>query len=611
MLNPHEAALESKCEKIARIITRNYGVSVRIEGLNAYYDFDTKTLILPNLADEHLKSLSGVLDGFLDHECAHAVFTDASFVPDDKKDPTLFTIWNTLEDSWIEKAQGKMYPGCKQNLKKLNVTLSGYIKADWDKLDILEKLLFYMSECWWGFSKPKQFFKDKDCGALLEALQPELQEGYFLDSTKGALELSQKILAKIKSMSKGKNKKHGKKENKDKNEASHNAKTKNQNKKQTKANGKTKKQAREQANEFERKRAKGELKRSLDAEKLVNRLLDEMLDIPDTSRFDDPEHYLIYSEEFDDERNFSLEERFEWSKRYQELKGHIQQYVGNMAATLELALTAETANRWVGGGRFGKRFDKRKLPGWFMGSDEDRLFQIRELGNYWDTAVSLLIDCSGSMGSASNRYNKAALARLAGIAFHEALIRGRVVHEILGFNTGGRDSKDLRQRAREAENRGENLDRYSRVYERDNRFVFVPFGSNDGRALCGITGGSANRDGEAVMWASKRLASRKEKRKVLIVISDGMPAGARYRFTERKYLQEAIQRVIGAGIEVYAIGVKSEHVKKFYPNWVTLDHAEDLPRVVLQQLGQSILERKGTENANLSKVVRPTSGASF
>jgi len=641
-LNPQEGLLESKCERIARIITGKYQIKVRIFGTNAYYDFESQELVLPNLADEEFAVLGDVIDGFLDHESAHPMFTDPKYVPDENANSTLFELWNVAEDSWIEREMGTRYVGCKQNLEKLNNKIAGHVIATWKDLNELEKLLFVLGECWRGKTTSESFHDDSSVGELVKSLEPEIKAGSSLASTKDAVDLARKILAKIqKQGNQQKNKKsksekqsqqqqggkdqeqqeqqeqQGKQEQQEQQEQQGKQGKQEQQGKQGKQGkqeqqgkqGKQEQQAQQQAQRVQQQ-VKEDDCAPLNAERFLNRILDEQLSIRDTSRHSDPEHYLVFSTEYDTEKFYDSDQRFHWSKLYAELKSEIQSYVGNLSSMLSLALTEETQSRWVGGARKGRKFDKRKLSQWFCGSDDDRIFAQLEQGLHWDTAISLLFDCSGSMGSNRNRENKAALARLSAIAFHEALLSSDVVHEILGFNSGGRvpsEFHDLVDAARKKNS--ENLRRYSRLDDTDNRMVFVPFGAKDGRALCAIDGGAANRDGECVLWAAKRLAARTEKRKVLIVASDGLPAGARYRYTEKKYLQEVVQRVIGAGIELYAIGIKSEHVKGYYPNWITIDSASDLPKVVLQ-LCQTILKRKGTEHGNLPTVIRPTSGAS-
>ena len=653
MLNPNEAALESKCERIARIITRNYGVTVRVEGGQAYYDFASGEIVLPNLNSKQMEQVGNVLDGFLDHECGHSIFTSRAVVQTIKSQ-SLHYIWNGIEDVWTERAMGNRYPGCAQNLTRLHAAMKGYVEAKWAESNALTKMMYRMSEVWRGSKSLEQVCADPEVGALLAVMGPEIAAGHGIESTAGALTLAKRILERLESLSppppppqpeEGSDESESPEENEeqegdspengpeDQGDADSDEKplegsqstpggSEGQGKPaagETPQNGSesaeepnleseddgSENTAGAQAQKVQAQIQVGDFGGALDPEEFLNECLEEVLDMDLRGKHDDPESYLVFSEEFDTEETFDHAARLEWSEVYQALKESLREHIGTLASNLEMALVEETESRWVGGARRGRKFDKRVFPNWFCGGDDSRIFRQLEQGIRWDTAVSLLFDCSGSMGSSSNKHSKAALARLAAVAFHESLLRANIPHEVLGFNTSGGRSEELKLRARAALERGESLDKYSRVDELDGRFVFVPFDEPDGRAICAITGRSSNRDGEAVLWAAKRLAGRKEKRKLLIVVSDGLPAGARHHYTERKFLQEAVQRVINAGIETYAVGIKSKHVKDYYPQSVVIQKSEDLPKVIINELGQAILGRRGTDNGRLAKVARP------
>ena len=72
------------------------------------------------------------LRGFLDHECGHIRFTDfdraANFCMNYKEFPSVpydmvTRLYNIFEDIRIERLMSEMYPGCRTNLRRLNVAL--------------------------------------------------------------------------------------------------------------------------------------------------------------------------------------------------------------------------------------------------------------------------------------------------------------------------------------------------------------------------------------------------------------------------------------------------------------------------------------------------------
>ena len=344
--------------------------------------------------------------------------------------------------------------------------------------------------------------------------------------------------------------------------------------------------ARKQAKDFED--GKAGYDKPADLEDFVNRHITEFTE-PD--EMGAPDKYVVFTEEFDTETRYSVDDRVRHAKLYSRIRDQVREYIGTMAAALEAALATDAESHWVGGEKRGRKLDRRRLAEWVMGSENDGIWKRLEEGENLDTAVTLLWDCSGSMGSSDVASNKAALARIAAIAFHEALVRANVPHEVLGFNTGGGTPTGLAKLVNDAKARGEDMGRYSRVEDIDKRMVFVDFGQADGRAICEITGGAANRDGEAVLWAARRLAQRPERRKILIVGSDGQPAGCLHDATGRRYLKETVRRVMDAGLEVVGIGIMSDAVTSYYPVNVVIRTAADLPRVVMGQLTNLLLKR--------------------
>lgn len=88
---------------------------------------------------------------------------------------------------------------------------------------------------------------------------------------------------------------------------------------------------------------------------------------------------------------------------------------------------------------------------------------------------------------------------------------------------------------------------------------------------------SANNDADALHWAWKEIASRKEARKILIVLSDGCPAGQWGRSspsTNLKYITKQIEKE--GRVELYGVGIISDAVESYYTNCKLLDSAEQI-----------------------------------
>ena len=101
-----------------------------------------------------------------------------------------------------------------------------------------------------------------------------------------------------------------------------------------------------------------------------------------------------------------------------------------------------------------------------------------------------------------------------------------------------------------------------------------------------------NVDGEALLWASRRLFARPETRKVLIVISDGAPVDqATLAENEDKaildrHLRAVIAQIEASGsIELAAIGVRHE-VGTYYRNSVHIQRLEALGASLVKMIDE-------------------------
>jgi cobaltochelatase CobT len=173
-----------------------------------------------------------------------------------------------------------------------------------------------------------------------------------------------------------------------------------------------------------------------------------------------------------------------------------------------------------------------------------------------NVAVSLLVDQSGSMRG----------PRIAAVAataewLSELLTRHGARTEILGFSTAGWHGGHVYA---EWKNCGR-----PRRPGRLCALMHVVYKSADEPALEAEAADTLlnpdllreNVDGEAILWAAGRLSERPERRKLLIVISDGAPVDdATLLHNGPRYLERHLQSVldqlrIAGEVEVGAVGV--------------------------------------------------------
>lgn len=214
-------------------------------------------------------------------------------------------------------------------------------------------------------------------------------------------------------------------------------------------------------------------------------------------------------------------------------------------------------------------------------------FKQEREASFRDTVVTLLIDCSGSM-----RGRAILLAAIAADVTARALERCGVACEVLGFTTadfsGGRSAADW-ARARRPRDPGRLGDLWHIVVKPADsawRAARTGFGVLLRPDLL-----HENVDGEALLWACRRLLARRERRRVLVVISDGAPSEAA---TERANPPGLLQRHLASviadieaarSVELRAIGIRHD-VGHHYPRAVTIPDAQMVGPALIAQLAQ-------------------------
>ncbi|WP_022951765.1 cobaltochelatase CobT-related protein [Leucothrix mucor] len=215
--------------------------------------------------------------------------------------------------------------------------------------------------------------------------------------------------------------------------------------------------------------------------------------------------------------------------------------------------------------------DGRRLSQLLTSPTERRLFLRERYVPKADSALTFLLDCSGSM-----KQHTESVAMLVDIMVR-ALEQAGIETEVLGFTTnawnGGKPLKDY-LKAGQPEHPG-------RLNEACH-MVFKDADSSWRRTRSGIAAlfkQSLYReglDGEALQWACGRLASRDVKRKMVVVISDGSPMDtATSRANDEFYLDNHLKAVVEAveqrgEIRVFGLGVGLD-LSPFYRKCLAVD----------------------------------------
>ena len=273
------------------------------------------------------------------------------------------------------------------------------------------------------------------------------------------------------------------------------------------------------------------------------------------------------------------------------LRGNLDKQIENMdniisqlANRLQRKLMAQQ-NRWWEFNLEEGVLDAARLPRIIINPLQSLSYKKEIASEFKDTIVTLLIDNSGSM-----RGRPITVAALSADILTRTLERCGVKVEILGFTTrswkGGKARDEWIKNGRPS-NPGRLNEIRHIIYKSANN-PWRRSKTNLGLMLReGIL--KENIDGEAIEWATERLHKRSEKRKILMVISDGAPVDDSTLSTNSgSYLDRHLKQIIkkteaNTNIELLAIGIGHD-VTRYYKQALTIVEVDQLGGAITNQL---------------------------
>jgi hypothetical protein len=288
---------------------------------------------------------------------------------------------------------------------------------------------------------------------------------------------------------------------------------------------------------------------------------------------------LPYSREYDEVIDYTgrvtAAERVEYASR----KKRVMKQINPIKTHLERVLKVKENARMRPEQERGL-LNNRSLAQMCINKNYRTPFKINTKEDTTNVAVSLVIDCSGSMHG-----EQIEMARQTALALGEALKAIGIAFEAVGFNT----SSNYELASKVGSLSAKEVARFNRFGETLRLMIFKKFDSNDLSGVVKAEAGGANADGESIVWAAKRLALRQEKRKIMIVLSDGQPS---YSGANHEVLAGDLKRVIKmlpkAGIEPIGVGIQTDDPKLFYPDWVMVNDLNELSRTVMSKLAKML-----------------------
>lgn len=550
-------------------------VLVGFHGEDAYCNDSLNYVNIPKIPDATIipTPIARIIRGFADHETGHLIWTDftaykALCTPEEIESKLFHAVWNSIEDFMIERNWLELWPGSHKNLTATEIRCcEKYLDHYQQNPDIAKdlRIIGHLALTWCRamFFNLKTDISRKCLQTLPADLQKRVWEWFDMiidtESTAENIEHARVIFADI-----GANPFDPNNMPADPNAGQGGP----QGQPQPGGNGQ---------GAFSATLTPGTSQQP-DPLELGNALADALSDlgVNPGNRDDAISYEVLTTTEFGPDSDTLADHK--GAAKARKSMDNIGGTIGTVSRVLKRVLQSISKDRWKGGRADGLIDDKR-LAGVMLGQTE--IYKKMEKAPKIDTAVEILVDCSGSMDG-----SKLALCQQLGLVMQAAFAGTPIKFEIIGYTSGDLadmpDDIKIQAQAFQQQYGTQANVRGIQIYE------FKHFDAPYHVALTTLgnmtsvrTGGTPT--GEAILIAHERLGRRPERRHVMFVLTDGEP-------DDDQYCVEAVKAVESCKVSVLGFGISSAAVKKAFRNYVVLNNAADLAAVVLTTIGDMLFK---------------------
>ena len=307
------------------------------------------------------------------------------------------------------------------------------------------------------------------------------------------------------------------------------------------------------------------------------------------------EKYKIFTNEYDEIKEpEDLEKESEiirLRKNLDQQLTNLQNIVTKLANKLQRQLLAKQNRSWEFDLEEGI-LDASKLSRVIIDPMRSLSYKNEKKTEFKDTVVTLLIDNSGSM-----RGRPISVAAICADILSRTLERCDVKVEILGFTTKNWKGGKSREKWN-SKNKPSNPGRLNDLRHIVYKSADMPWRQSKKNLGLMLKEGilKENIDGEALLWAFKRLTKRKEERKILMVISDGAPVDdSTLSVNSGDYLEKHLKQTVKwieekSNIEILAVGIGHD-VTRYYNKAIKIADVQELGDVMINQLTELFSEK--------------------
>jgi cobalamin biosynthesis protein CobT len=281
-------------------------------------------------------------------------------------------------------------------------------------------------------------------------------------------------------------------------------------------------------------------------------------------------------------------ERYTYPHWTDDTKGHRA-----LANQIRQYIQAKRRTKWQKERKTGRQLNKRCLSRLATGTGEynKRVFQQRIDHKDLNTAIMVLVDWSGSMGGTKAFYANLSAQRMSAV-FSDAL---GIPLKIMTHTSAGTSMHDGNPRLI-----------FGTVKDWDDKRP-APKAIADRFIRAAHCRMGANADADALMMARHELMKRPEARKILIILSDGLPSlsyvNSDSRAASNSYaisgaaakvmLKDCVKELAADGnIDFYAIGLQTRGLDQYYGdgNVQTVMEDTDLSAVLLKTMRDCVIK---------------------
>ena len=587
----------------------NKKVRIGFFGSGAFVNFQQGYVNIPALPQSKMvpNRIAMELRGYAMHEAAHLLFTDSDVLEfgrteEEKKDMLLHHTWNAIEDYFIDRNFMTVYPGYRKNNDVLFArTAEQYLQESWPKNPDSAKDLRIIGPVALTWCRSIYFGHITDAPKrALDTLPQALRDrvwGYFWDtemvsSTQDCLDLARIIVNDIRQNPF------------DPNNLPQNQQQQQQQQGSRQSQGGSGQQGQGQGKGSGGMGAKGgqtnqqhsgqqQEPTPIDTNNSIDEILKDLGDLSDAQKETDIVTPMWSDKEAEDSNTNTILREEQGYSNYNRIRNNISGTIGQISKVLRRDLKTLTRVRWKGG-RSDGILDSKNLHRIFNGNND--IYKRKTQNKSIDTALTLLIDCSGSMDG-----ERIALCQEMAIALEAALHDTPVKTEIIGYTSCSIDEDtmpdDIKAKKEALEQKGESFNLYG-----TQMIVFKGF--NDHRSKLTVTLGNMHEvgmggtpTGDAISLAGARLLQRKEKRHIMFVLTDGSP-------DDIERCQESVKALEDCGVVVFGFGIGADAVKHCFNRHAMISEIRELGAIVMSTLSKELIGTAG-QRVHSKKLVLP------